>query len=281
LAVSPRVRAGLLRAGLPDQKLLDWYWACDAATPAAAEARAPPPTPSILLIADLPDPRPESCALQQPAHRKLWAQLTGLVEQAWESPRILDSQRLLARAEHSCGIEIRDPELRDSFLQLLGQVLIPAVALGHVAHVLASLPVALYVVGRGWERVKDARVLASDLFAAPDPSDLDVRACVFAAQRDPLQAALLAAAARGWPLLLHNPGGRALGAALGNVLHPRRHFQPFTDRSELRSCLRTLIQDAATARAQAATTRAHVLRHHTYQQRLQDLLAALPSSAQP
>ncbi len=281
LAASPTIAAGARRSGVREENLLDWYWGCEAA-PAVSAPSAP--AAAILVVADLPDPRPETCGIQRSTHQKLWAQLGTVVAQAWETPRILEPAKLLVHAEHRCQVEIRDPAMRESLLRLIERVLIPAVALEHIIYVVAAADFEVLSVGRGWERALEAHVrpLAASLFELPHGSgDSCPSACIWGGWHDLLHPALLHAAACGWPLLIHAPGGRSLTAALGSVLRPQQHLEPFADRSGLRRCLESLRTRPEVWRARAEKARLHVLQHHTYERRLQDLRKDLRRRVSP
>jgi hypothetical protein len=284
LAASPTIAASLERAGIPADAILDWFWACEAPTGAAAPATAEDP---VVLVGDLPDPRPETCGIQRSAHKKLWAQLGRMVAQTWESPRIGEPGKLLVRAERECQVDVRDPELREALQRLVERVLIPAVVLEHIAQMLTSEAGLVLTLGRGWGRIAagNLKPLAASLFdLSGRDAELHPRACVMAGQRDPLSPPLLHAAARGWPLLVHALGGQSLAPALGNVLQPRQHFAPFSDRSELRRCLQLLREQRQANQEQVERTRRHVAEKHTCLRRLQDLRAFLdarPARANP
>jgi len=275
LAASPMVADGLRRAGVPEQDLLDWYWACE---PVPVEPDAPAAAPAAILVADLPDPRPQTCGIQQSAHQKLWTQLGKIVAQAWETPRILEPAKLLVRAEQACQVEIREPELRTSLLRLIERVLIPAITLEQIAQVLAGQHGDVWALGRGWERLTSGnlKALAGGPFDLPEAAHgLHPWVCVCAGQRDPLGPALLHAAAHGWPLLIHSPSGQSLAASLGNVLQPRGHFEPFADRSALRRSLDSLRKNPQASRLRTEKARQHVMLHHTCAHRLRELLEFL------
>jgi hypothetical protein len=296
LAASPRVAEALRRAGARTDRVLPWYWACspvDGAGPPAAphehaggEAAQGGPAQSqtasgpILLVGDLPNRDPERYGVTQHSHRQLWEQIAAVVAQVWETPRVLEPEKLLVRAQGECGVELRDESLRASLARFTEQVIIPAVVLERLLRGLIRTGRAVLTVGHGWERLADGtfQPLAADtLELAERAPTLRPAACVLAGYSDPLSPALLLAAAAGWPVLMHSHGGAPLAPLLGDVLCPGQHFAPFRDLTELRRELQSPSLPLAARRTKRA--REHVQLHHTYVCRLQDLAAhlSLPS----
>jgi hypothetical protein len=280
LAASPRVAAALRQANVHEQNVLDWYWACepDAGQPPAAQADR-----IILLVADLPDLSSELYGITQAAHQKLWKQLQKIAAEVWETPRILEPAKLLVRAERECQVELTDAALRESIIPLIEQVVIPGVVLEHLARALAGEPATILALGRGWERAATGHLqpLATNLFELPDRGEgLRPLVCLFAGRRDPLGPVLLHAAARGWPLLVHSLGRQPLAPLLGAVLRSGQHFESFSDLSELRRALKS-VQDVPAGGRRAERARCHVIENHSYERRLQDLLAHLRSGDSP
>ncbi len=272
LAASPRIADVLRQAGVRDAALRDWFWACesDEGQPPAGE-----PADAVLLVADLPPVRPEIFGVRQPTHQQLWSHLRDAAGKLWQTPKIAETQRLLERAARDCGVELRDRTLRDNMLQLIERAIVPAAALEAIAATLAVEAAELLVLGRGWERltIGNLRRLADDLLDLPDRgAGITPRACVVVTGgADPFRPALLHAATRGWPLLLHCPAGRPPGRELGDVLRPGQHFEPFSGLPELRAALHAL-RDAPQAAAQrVARARRHVQEHHSYSRRLEAL----------
>ena len=251
---------------------MNWYWACGPLPDEPADSTA---EPTVLLVADLPDSRPQACGIQHSTHVKLWEQLAVTIAGAWETPRILKPEGLLLHAERQSGVEMTDAALRESLLRLIERVLIPAVVLERVIGTLAGEQLAVLAVGRGWKRLDSGnfRTLAANVFDLPEcGAKLHPRACVFAGWPDPLQPALLHAAASGWPLLLHSPGGQPLGPALGDVLRPDQHFGSFASVSALCASLKSLHTAPQVALRRAERARRHVAEQHSYERRLQELL---------
>lgn len=277
LAATPRIRAALEAAGVPTSAIRPWYWACDSAPTTDADAGTAADD-EILLVADLPDTRPECCGITQVTHQQLWERLRSRVLRAWPTPQILHPDHLLTQAEREAQVALEDSALRQTFLRLTERLLIGAVITEQIARAVLNDAGRLLVLGRGWERsgLNNVTHVGSHWYDLPDDGPrLRPRACIFAGHHDPLHPALVRAAARGWPLLVHRPGGASLGAALGDVLHAGEHFEPFTDVGELRRALKSIRGTSSATRARAERARQHVVTSHTFQRRLEMLAEAL------
>lgn len=274
LAATPRVVAALESAGVAPPAILPWYWACEADSVADESGAGD----DVLLVADLPDTRPESCGIAAPTHRQLWERARQLVVRGWQTPRILRPDLLLTQAQRETGVELEDAVLRDTVLQLVERVLIGAVVAEQVARAILEDAGRLLVLGRGWDRAGLAGILCVGSHLGDWPAGAArprPRACLFAGHRDPLHPALVRIAARGWPLALHRPGGASLTGALGGVLRPDEHFEPFTDVGELRRALKLMRGTSPAAQTRAARARQHVVANHSFARRLETLLQAL------
>ncbi len=282
LAASPTV-AAVLRAR-EAAHATDWFFGCDAGIAADVRAEAPATAadqpaarssdrPAIVLVADLPDARAAACGIMHSTHAILWDRLSGAVDRVWETPDVLAPEKLLVRVEREAGLEVRDTEVRAGLLRLLERVLIPARIAVQVAHELGREGPVL-ALGHGWESAAIAgpSPLAREFTDGPPAAaGRNVCGCVVVGP-DPLGPALLAAAL-GWPLLLHDRGGRTLARALGGVLQPGRDCTAFVDRAGLRGAARALRQNEAKLRRRAAQTRDRLLAEHTYDRRLPALWA--------
>ena len=281
LAASPHVAAALRSAAGDGANVREWYWGCESGSDDAIEAK---PEDYVLLVADWPTDDPDACGIEQPSHQQLWQHLRQMAAKCWDGREILQPAGLLARAEQATGVHLGEASLRPWLLLLIEDALIPAAITGTIVRALASEPIRVKAVGRGWsERPgKEIEVLAEHLFELPDHgASLRPRAAIFAGSIDPLSPALLHAGVLGWPLLVHSPGAQRLGAALGQILHPEQHLLPFAGRTELRAALGATIQDRQQACRRAARTRQHLRENHSYERRLEQLgeLVAGMSSA--
>lgn len=274
LAASPRVSAALERAGVPAAERADWFWACDdSALPPAVDPEGP-----VLLVADLPDLRPEPYGVTQETHRRLWAHLREQAAKLWATPRIARADQLLVNAERTTGARLTETELRERLVRLIERVVIPGVVADHVARALATEGYPVAVLGRGWGALElpGVRVASADLQElASEENAVRPRACVSLSGRDPLNPALLHAAAAGWPLLLHELGGQPVMPALGGVLRAGQHFEPFADLAGLLRTLQLLREAPPNLRRRAERAREHVRQHHSYRCRLEELTKRL------
>jgi len=271
LAASPRVASALRAATAPGAKSAGWYWGCD---PKTSEAFPHPRDDVIGLIADWPNDDPAACGIEQPSHKQLWRHLQQLAADRWETQDVLQPVALLAHAERATGLRLGEPSLRPWLLRLIERVLIPAAVLKRIAEVATSASIRLEHVGLGHDPRPDSPIptIAGSVFALiesesrPRPS-----AAIFGGAVDPLTPALLQAGHSGWPLLLHSPGRTSRAAALGNILHPEQHYQPFAGPAELRGVLRAVREQAERFERRAARTREHLRTTHSYERRLADL----------
>lgn len=281
LAASPRVVEALHEAGFARARVVEWFWSCaadvldEAAKPQPAADDAP-----FLLVGNLPDRRPETYGVTQDTLKQLWQVLERVVADQWQSERADRADWLLVEAERRCQRTIRDEGLRAQYLRLTRQVIIPAVTLEALAGFLLDRGAKVETAGCGWQRLaRPGLTCASDEAVFPSPREGSARpaAAIFAGGPDPLSGALVQAAAVGWPVLLHAPGGRSLSPELGGVLEPQRHIGVFADLRRLRELIDELSTSAARARVAAA--RRHVTSRHTMAVRLSALEALVGGSA--
>ena len=272
LAASPTIAEALRNAGVPDERVVSWYWACDRPAPSSA-ATAPPS--GVMLIGDRPSDRPESFGITQDTHRQLWEAIRVLAARAWETPLGGNPAQLLIRAEQQTGIRLRDAALREQLLRAVGEALVPAVVLTAIAEEL-SREHTVHTVGAGWEawsHPRHARCGATTMLPPP-AQEAEPLACISAGGRDPLSGALVAAAAAGWPVLVHRPAGGP-PPALGEVLRPGSHCETFVDTRDLRRHVQLARERSSAVRQRAARAAEHVRALHSYRQRWQDLVTRL------
>ncbi len=236
LAASPMIEQALRRAGAGDESLHSFYWACGdsglAHQSSAKEAGA------LMLVGDLPNDSEAACGIEQPTHKLLWKQLRQTVEQRWERADVREPETLLATASRTSGIRLGEESLRSGFLRLIEFVLVPAVTLRRISDVLTRQADAVWVVGRGWGPQASAklRVLSDCLSTALNLQPAAEPGLVaFPSLPDPLSGELLEAAARGWRIAMHTPGGRLRRESLGGVFDPRQDFDTFAGAKDLRA----------------------------------------------
>lgn len=270
LAASPTVAAAARAAGLPDKALVPWFWACEPPDDEPSEVVA---DDMAVLIADRRELEPEHYQIRSSSHKRLWQQLINTCEKHWETPRLAAPEKLLVQAERDCGVGLTDPQLRESLLRLIRHVLIPGVIVDQIAHAMASCDLRVHVIGHGWEDHMPRGwtwATRSVLAAAPDTIAPRPCACICAGRVDPLGPALLYAAVRGWPIAMHTVDRGGLSHALGDVLRPGQHIEPFANANELRATLQPGTKQD-TLRRCAVRAAEHLRTYHTYEQRLRDL----------
>lgn len=272
LAASPRSASAARQAGVPAEALTEWYWAAEAARPDDAR---PTDQEAVLVIADVPDPNPEGLGLRHASHQRLWEHVRREVVRHGEHARLPHPERLLANAERACEIPLRDAEWRTRMLTLIERVLIPAVALERAAALLALESRSVHTVGRGWERLaqRGFSTAATHIFEWLDSGPgLKPRLCVVAAATDPLNPALLHAAANGWPLLVYEPLGVQV-PDFGEVLRPGTDFQVVEHLEAFKEALTTMRAPSPADRARTERALRHVADGHTWARRLAALAA--------
>ena len=281
LAASPRVLSALRRVAARSEAVLEWYWACDASVETvdadqSPEAENDTTGPTIILVGDLLSQQPEIYGVKQVSYRRLWGQLLRTASQVWETPRALHPEKMLVLAERACEVELTDDSQREMLVRLIERVVIPATVIERIAHALANQPFRVLALGYGWERAEAQNIEArgADLSALPDRGvRFRPRACVFAGRVDPLSSTLLEAAARGWPLLVHDLGGQSLVSGLSDVIRAGQHFESFSDLAGLLRALKLLREMPPSVQRRTERAREYVRAVHSYERRLQDLVA--------
>jgi hypothetical protein len=277
LAATPRVAEALRAAGATERRVMDCFWAC----PQSATVDPQPATrnpQSVVLVADLPDSSATACRIDQPTHRRLWAQLHQTAGKVWETAEITQPAALLRNAERASGVELGERSLRERMCRIIEHALIPAVVLERILRLLRQESCEVFTVGTGWQRCLSDHPtrLAEGLDELPDHVAKRVPlAAIFAGPLDPLTPALFQAAALGWPLLLHTPGNVSLTPRLGGVFHAGQHYEPFAGHKDLRAALNTLRADPKTFARRGARTRDYLHQHHSYARRLMTLVGQL------
>jgi hypothetical protein len=276
LAATPRVTKALRAAGVPQSRLADFHWAFPSVE---LEERAAPRSPrTVVIVADLPDASAAACRITQPTHRQLWAQLHQTAGKAWETAAITQPAGLLSSAERASGVTLGESSLRARMVRIIEFVLIPAVVLERISRLLLKASFGVATVGTGWHRCSSEalRPLAENLDGGPARvARAAVAAAVFGGSADPLSPALFQAAALGWPLLIHSPGGASLSPQLGGILHPQQHYDPFAGARDLRTLLDAVQADPERIARRCSRVRAHLREHHGYAQRLTALVRRL------
>jgi hypothetical protein len=274
LGATPAVCARLRQRAAEPRDVIEFYWACG---PAAEPITATLERRTVILLADLPDDRAEACGIEQPTHRLVWQELLKLAAADPHGAQRTRTDVLLARAERSAAVTVRDEALRRQFLRLIDGAVLPSRRARAVAAELRSPMVEVAVIGRGWEEcpVDGVTLLARDVCElAPGVLPDRPLAAVLLAQ-DPLCPALLHAGAHGWPLLVFEPQPENLSAALGGVVSPGEHVQLISDLRGLGSAVRSSGSPEALERARRC--RRHLHDYHQYTTRLAQLDAAIRS----
>lgn len=270
LAASPAVGDALIESGVSPDRVRPFYWAF----PAAGGPQPPAEVgDELLLVADLPDDTAEALGIAgRDTHAEVWRRASALARQRWETAHAAYPGGLLLDAERAAGTPIEPETVRRRFVEWVRTLLLPAAALEAIAAALANIA-TLRIIGRGWAR--DAALAERVACADWLPAEMSARAApwavVFAGRGDPLSLPLVHAAGLGWSVALHAAAGVDLDDRLGGVLVRDQHFAPFDGLSTLQRVLQSIGSGADERRR--ANAREHVLRAHTIEARLRDLLA--------
>ena len=276
LAGSPRV-AARLRERFPARTVHECF--------VAAPDDAPDIDPSafrdantVLVVGDLPDIGAKKYRIEESSHQRLWRQLNERAHDAWQTAAAGAPDKLLAQAVRDSGVVLRDPQIRESFVQLVREVCLPAAGWEDIVKVIRQTGFRIEAIGLGWARLCDdrLRVVGADLLTIPDEQwPNHPAACVIAGNQDPLSPVTLQGALRGWPLVIYDAGRQTLCAALGDVFASEKHVTPFADTVELRAALQCIQTAPDEVQARVVDARDHVRREHTFARRLQELVARL------
>jgi hypothetical protein len=276
LAASPLVAEALRAAGGAEARVLELYWACPSQD--IPSAPAPPAPRTAVILADLPDASATACRIEQPTHKRLWAQLYETAAKAWTAARITQPAALLRAAERASGVQLSERLLREQMMRIIAHVLIPAVVLDRILQVLRQESFEVFTVGTGWHRCSHGptQPLAESCEELPGhAARVSPLAAILAGPLDPLCPGLFYAGALGWPLLIHSPADKSLTRQLGGTLQPQQHYLPFADGQGLRRALEAIRAAPHAAQERTARVQAHLRRRHTYAERLAHLAREL------
>ena len=107
----------------------------------------------VVVIADLPDARAEGCNITLDSHVALWRALTEVVRRHVDEGLSGMSEALLSEAEQMSHTTVREPEVRDQFVRLLQDRLVPAGRAGAVVEALRGAGHRVGVWGLNWPRL--------------------------------------------------------------------------------------------------------------------------------
>lgn len=290
LAASPDMMEELRRFGVPKSRIHKFFWALPQlpATPTSPGVNFGESGNSkcVALIGDIFDTSAAACGIEQPTHQQLWKQIDETAHERCFTSDILYPESLLRKGEIASGVKISDASLRERFLRIVKHVLIPTVVLQTISQRLTDEGYEVHAVGKGWRRCSDKQIkhLADDIgqIGSQAPARQAIAPpvrlpgiAIFANPIDALQRAMFDAIAMGSALLIFNPAPRALTEKIGGILSPRAHYQPFAQFRELKEAINRLREEPDQRRRQAERTLEHVSTHHTYGQRLENLLHEL------
>jgi hypothetical protein len=160
-------RHALINRGWPADDVVDCPMAADLEIVGLGEtlrSRVPnrnPPgpfSPTIALLADLPDPSPEALGITLPSHLLLWKALIDTGPVPMEPPTDDISNRRLSNAERKSGVSIRDEKVREDFLTIIRTVLIPRLAAQAAAEAAGDSGWKVSLYGVNWPSIPGADI---------------------------------------------------------------------------------------------------------------------------
>lgn len=279
LAASPMISDALRRAGVPETRRRDWFF---AASDIEMLSQPTEIEPFVAIVADRPSEDPACYGLVHSTHRTLWEALREVATAAWSTEEILQPRTLLRRAEQRCGVGLREAELRQRLERIVAHALIPSVVLERILQTLTRGAFPVAIVGRGWhDRMNSALDHVADSAFELTEAKWHKRpiAAVFGGRLDPLHPALPEVAAHGWPIALHAPDADQRRAALGGLFVPQRDYAAFSNGRELIEILEQM-RDAPTAVPRRTQKLAERLRaEHAWPVRLRALVSMVATPA--
>ena len=296
LTASPAIDDDLTRSNVPRERVHRLYWALPGSytnrqSPSVSLINPDQPG-AILVWGDYLDPDPRTSGIEQPTHKQLWQQLLVTASECWDTSDILNPSAIIFRAERACGVELREPSLRERMLRIIEHVLIPAVLQQKIIRGLAELGFDVCVVGKGWQRCSTLEINS----IVDDPNQLSAQssgadklpgkqvphpAAIFCNPLDPFQQGLFYAVGLRVPILLFNPGPKSIAEKLGGILNPDAHYQPFGNLRDLRAILDRIQTHPSRALDRAERVFEYAAGAHTYAHRLTALLDELKQTVQP
>ena len=125
----------------------------------------------VAIVADRPDPDPETVGIRQQSHQALWRQMQAAIEHnplSFADDRVED---VLRRASSETGVKITDPELYKSFTRLITAVLGPSAVATGVAEAVLRSGFKFKLYGRGWQDLPRFAAFASPWPAEPEAAN--------------------------------------------------------------------------------------------------------------
>ncbi len=267
-------REQVLAAGIPVERTILLR---PAATPGLENVGAHLAN-GLIVVADGPDPSPESVGLHLSSHLALWHSARSWIER--RADRYVDAQAeaALAAAEEHLGIRLRSGEVRQGLLSRIRSVLGPAVIAQKTCQRLLEAGQEFDLYGEGWQH--DSPFASRWRGRWPLPN----------AVRDVLAARGVAVIVRsgGWdsqPMLdcvaaglvtmvrMPEDPAAAQTDLAPRVLNPACHVVTYGNATELLHKLRHLSESPGDLADRTAEAAAYVNAAHTWIQRIRELLA--------
>ena len=230
------------------------YWAAPIdAEPASVSADG-----AIVFLDDLPSLTPEAYGIQQPTQKRVFAALLEVLRQAWGSDVSGQPTAYLHRAEQLAQLELTDKTLKTYLLNLIPNTLLPAVIRAELAAEIIKAGRQVVVCGAGWARLDQLPLTIESVslrWLAQGQQPVAVAISVQPA--DPLDPAVLWAAARGIPLWLFDPPRSAVRDDLALRLERDAHYRALSHQASAQAALEELSQNWEAVSRRAARAQTH------------------------
>lgn len=125
----------------------------------------------VAIVHDLPDDRAESSGITLPSHQRLWRAIQQSAHDLTTSSLSIPPTDVLTRAEHNSGIRLTDTQMRDRFLSLIGERVLPVMAAQREVLALMKAGYLVGAWGANWNRIAPTGVPICELI--PDDESLN------------------------------------------------------------------------------------------------------------
>ena len=231
----------------------------------------------IVLLADLPDDRPESSGINLISQLNLWRSAQALVRT--QADRFTEARvdELLACASRESGTTLEESVVRTQFLNLFRARIIPANQARAVVDTIQRLRLRMEVLGRGWS-FGESGGRAS---AAPIPSPEDrsalyqrTRLVVLPSASTDVMQEVMNVLLCGTPIICRG-SQEALVSDQPGLSDLSGYVSYFEKTSQLPGLVSNLLADFDRAQEMASNARELILEKHTFGRRLHHIVRVL------
>jgi len=270
---TPPQREQAIAAGIPAERTI---LLGPAATPGLENVGADPEK-GLIVVADGPDPAPESVGLHLSSHLALWHFVRSWIERRADQYVDAQAERALAAAEEHLGIRLHSGEVRQGLLSRIRGVLGPAVIAQTTCRRLLESGQEFALYGDGWSHDSPFTSRWRGRWPLPDALRDLLAACgvaVIVRSGGWDSQAMLDCVAAGLVTLVRMPEGppEVTADSVPQVLDPAAHVVTYRNATELLRILRSLPESRGDLPDRTAKAAAYVNAAHTWTQRIRELL---------